>query len=139
MKKLLPLLLACVLCSANAESNKNFSGDLNASQLSILASVVVVWGSAETLSNAGTVVAESVEKVGDTITVVLKGASKASTTTLKLSSAALGKASLAAGTVVNVVTMSTGFALVVSGEVIAFFPNEAGKALLHRSSYTPKG
>lgn len=139
MKKLLCLVLSCALCHANAESNKDFSSDLNASQLSLLGSVVVVWGSGEALSKAGTVVADSVETVGDSVKVVLKGASNASTTTLKLSTAALGKASLAAGTVVQVVTMSTGFALVVSGEVIAFFPNEAGKALLHHSNYAPKG
>ena len=41
--------------------------------------------------------------------------------------------SLAAGAVVNVVALSTGHMLVMSGKAIAFIPNELGKALLHHS------
>jgi len=35
--------------------------------------------------------------------------------------------------VVEVVAMSAGQALVASGKVLAFIPNESGKALLHHS------
>ena len=40
---------------------------------------------------------------------------------------------MVAGAAVSAVAMSTGHALVVSGQVIAFIPNELGKALLHHS------
>ena len=41
--------------------------------------------------------------------------------------------SLAAGTTLEVAALSTGHALVLSGKVLAFIPNEAGKALLHHA------
>ena len=47
--------------------------------------------------------------------------------------AAAGGLSLATGTVLEVVTASTGQVLVMSGRAIAFLPNEAGKALLHHA------
>ena len=46
---------------------------------------------------------------------------------------ALGGLSLATGAVLEVVTASTGYVLVMSGKTIAFLPNEAGKALLHHA------
>ena len=136
MKMLVCLVMAYTLCTAQAEGNyNNMFKNSTASEMSAFASVIVVLGSVEALGSAGTAVVESVEKVGDTITVVFKGASNASRTTVRGSSAVLGTTSLAVGTAVNVVTMSTGFALVSAGQVLAFFPNEAGKALMHQSRY----
>jgi hypothetical protein len=140
MKKLVCLVMALTLCAAKAEGNYNnlFKGS-TPSEISAFASVVVVLGTVEALGSAGNAVVESVEKVGDTMTVVFKGASNASRTTVKGSSAVLGATSLAVGTSVNVVTMASGFALVSAGQVLAYFPNEAGKALMHQSRYQAPG
>ena len=45
----------------------------------------------------------------------------------------VGNASLAAGTLVQVMGESIGYALYVGGSLIAFVPNEIGRALIHQS------
>ncbi|QYF92221.1 hypothetical protein KY495_15815 [Massilia sp. PAMC28688] len=134
MKMLVCLVLACTVCSARAE-NYTALNNSTPSDMSVFGSVLVVWGSGEALSAAGTAVVESVEKTGDVVTVVLKGASNASRTAIRGSGAVLGKASLAVGGTVEILTMSSGYALIAAGDVIAFLPNEAGKALMHQSRY----
>jgi len=101
------------------------------SQASANLSAVVVGGSILTLAAAGSVVVASVRTVGDGLEIVLESAVDASRATIRLSSKAAGGLSLATGTVLEVVTASTGQVLVMSGKAIAFLPNEAGKALLH--------
>ena len=132
MKSLLCLVLACTLCNATArEPTRGYNS--NASEMSALGSVIVVGGTMSLLADSGTALVESVEKAGESSVVVIKGATEASRVTLKMSGKAVVAASLAAGTAVSVVTMASGYALVVAGKVIAFLPNEAGKALLHHS------
>ncbi|PQO99238.1 hypothetical protein C5614_09080 [Massilia phosphatilytica] len=93
----------------------------------------VVLGSLAAVSVAGSVVVVSVEKVGEGIEVVLEGAGQASRATVRLSGEAARGLSIGAGTVLQVVAMSAGQALVLSGKVIAFIPNEVGQALLHHA------
>lgn len=135
MKLLLCLAMALTFNAAQAEGNHNLSNNSTASEISAFASVVVVLGTVEALGAAGTAVVDSVETVGDAVTVVFKGAANASRTTVRGSRTTLGKTSLAVGTSVNVVTMASGYALVSAGQVLAFFPNQAGKALMHQSRY----
>ena len=140
MKTLLSLLLSCSLCTTQAvNADTNLSGNLNGSELSALTSVFVVLGTFEAVAKAGKVVVKSVEKAGDSVVVVVEGAAQASRTTLRFSGAALGTASLVAGTTLSVVTVASGYALIAAGQVIAFFPNEAGKALMHQSRYQAGG
>jgi hypothetical protein len=136
MKTVLCLVLACTLCNATAREAHNYNGkNSNASEMSALGAIVVVGGTMSLLAGSGTAIVESVEKVGESTVVVLKGATDASRVTLKMSGKVVTGASLAAGTAVSVVTMASGYALVVAGKVIAFIPNEAGKALLHHSGH----
>lgn len=104
-----------------------------ASQASANLSGVVVFGSVLSVAAAGSLVVASVRTVGEGLEVVLESAFDASRTTVRLSGKALGGLSLATGTVLEVVTASTGYVLVMSGKTIAFLPNEAGKALLHHA------
>ena len=120
------LALACATSQA-ADASQAVSRDLG----SLAASVVV--GSVLTVAGATFLVVESVATVGDGVAVVLSNAADGSQATLQFSGKALEGASLAAGTAVSVVAMSAGHALVVSGKVIAFLPNAAGRALLHHS------
>lgn len=132
MKPLLCLVLACTLCNATArEPTRGYNS--NASEMSALGSVIVVGGTMSLLADSGTAVVESVENAGESTLVVIKGATDASRVTLRMSGKVVTGASLAAGTAVSVVTMASGYALVVAGKVIAFLPNQAGKALLHHS------
>jgi len=135
MKRLLPLCLSLSIVlamsgNAQAAASENMSkGSQNLSQ----GSAVVVGGSLSMLVASGQVVVASVETVGEGIVIVLKGASEAGGASIQLSAQAAKGLSLAAGTVVNVVALSTGHMLVMSGKAIAFIPNELGKALLHHS------
>jgi hypothetical protein len=104
-----------------------------ASQASANLSGVVVFGSILSVAAAGSLVVASVRMVGEGLEVVLESAFDASRTTVRLSGKALGGLSLATGAVLEVVTASTGYVLVMSGKTIAFLPNEAGKALLHHA------
>ena len=122
--------LAIASGAAHAAPNGDSSA---ASQASATLSGVVVDGSILTVAAAGSVVVASVRTVGDALEIVLESAVDASRTTVRLSSTALGGLSLATGTVLEVVTASTGYVLVMSGKAIAFLPNEAGKALLHHA------
>ena len=96
-------------------------------------SALVVGGSLLSVMAAGSVVIGSAKLVGDGIELVLEGAGAASTATVRLSGAAARGLSLAAGTTLEVAALSTGYALVLSGKVLAFIPNEAGKTLLHHA------
>jgi hypothetical protein len=93
----------------------------------------LVLGSIAVVGITGSVVVASVVAVGDGIEVVLEGAGQASRATVRLSGEAARGLSIAAGTVLQVVAMSAGHALVLSGKVLAFIPNEVGQALLHHA------
>jgi hypothetical protein len=129
MKRVLIAAMLAMACSASQAEGDSQTLSNGVSGLS----AVVVAGSALTVSGAGALVVESVEVVGDSVVVVLKAVGDGSKATVQFSGKALEGVSVAAGTAVSVVAMSAGHALVVSGQVIAFLPNEAGKALLHHS------
>lgn len=136
MKTVFSLALAATLCIAHlsASARENYHNlQSNNSEMSAFGSIVVVAGIMSLVAGSAVAVVESVEKVGESFVVVLKGASDASRVTLNMSGKAVTGASLAAGTAVTVVTMASGYALVVAGAVIGFIPNQAGKALLHHS------
>ena len=63
----------------------------------------------------------------------LKGVSQGIETSATIAKSLAEAASIAVGSVVTVVAESTGYALMAAGRMIAFVPNEASRALLHRS------
>ena len=132
MKQLLATALLCAASLAPLAQAAN-SDTTNASDNASMASAIVLVGSMSMLVASGQVVVASVETVGEGIVIVLKGASEAGGASIQMSAQAAKGLSLAAGTVVNVVALSTGHMLVMSGKAIAFIPNELGKALLHHS------
>ncbi|MES2148575.1 MAG: hypothetical protein V4508_02165 [Pseudomonadota bacterium] len=133
MKPLCALLLACAVCAAQAAEQQGSSELSNASELVAEGSALVVYGSLSAVAASGTVLVESVETAGDASLLVLAGASNAGRAAVRLSGRAARGASNLAGSAISVVALSTGFVLVAAGQVIAFIPNEMGKALLHHS------
>jgi hypothetical protein len=132
MKTLLTLVLACTLCNANA--NEQSSTDMSAASGLIAAgSAMVVGGSLSAVAASGGAVIASVQVVGESVIVVLAGASEAARATIKLSAFAAAGASLVAGTAVSVVVIASGTVLVVAGEAIAYIPTEAAKSLIYHS------
>ncbi|KHA76945.1 MULTISPECIES: hypothetical protein [Janthinobacterium] len=136
MKQLLATALLCAASLAPLAQAAN-SDTTNASDNASMASAIVLVGSMSVLAAAGEVVIDKVEDVADGSVLVLKstarGASQAATASVKLSQKATQGLSLAAGTVVNVVAVSTGHMLVLSGKAIAYVPNAAGQAILYHS------
>lgn len=136
MKQLLATALLCAAAISPLAQAAN-SDTTNASDNASMASAVVLVGSMSALAAAGEIVIDKVEDVADGSVLVLKstakGASSAATASVKLSQKATQGLSLAAGTVVNVVAVSTGHMLVLSGKAIAYVPNAAGQAILHHS------
>jgi hypothetical protein len=128
MKRLLLAALFGLACAsahaADASAPSRAASELTGS---------VVLGSILAVGLTGSAVVESAAAVGDGIEVVLEGAGKASRATVRLSGAAARGLSIGAGTVLQVVAMSAGHALVLSGKVLAFIPNEVGQALLHHA------
>ena len=104
-----------------------------------MASGIVLLGSMSMLAGSGEVVVTGLEKVADGSVLALKGASNAGAASIKLSGEAARGLSLATGTVLNVVAVSTGHALLLSGKIIAYIPNEIGKSLLHHSRVPAAG
>ncbi len=138
MKPIVLMLLCCSLAAGAAEQQGSTELS-NASELVSEGSATVVYGSMSALAASGTVVVDSVVATGDASVIVLIGASDAARATIQLSGRAAREASLAAGTSVNLVATSTGYLLVSAGKVLAFVPNEIGKALLHHSRVSARG
>lgn len=137
MKRILRLsLLGLAIASGTVQAAPDGAPSA-ASQASANLSGAVVFGSILSVAAAGSLVVVSVRTVGEGVAnvleIVLESAFDASRTTVRLSGKALGGLSLATGAVLEVVTASTGYVLVMSGKTIAFLPNEAGKALLHHA------
>ncbi|MDB5911203.1 MAG: hypothetical protein JWP34_5320 [Massilia sp.] len=134
------LLMLLFLCCAARAGEQQGSTDLsNASELVAEGSATVVNGSLSAVAASGTVLVQSIEAAGDASMIVLAGASGAVQATIRLSGRAAREASLVAGASVNVVATSTGALLVASGKVLAFIPNEIGKALIHHSRASDRG
>jgi hypothetical protein len=131
------LLAISLLCAASLTAQAANSDTTNASDNASMASAIVLVGSMSVLAAAGEIVIDKVEDVADGSVLVLKsaarGASSATTASVKLSQKAMQGLSLTAGTVVKVVAVSTGHMLVLSGKAIAYVPNAAGDAILHHS------
>jgi len=130
MKRLIGLLSLIYFCSTSVNAQSSLS---EASVGIPIASGVVVIGSLLAIHASANVIVKSVEVVADGVVIVLGGASEMASTSVKLSTQAAADLSVAAGSVVEVIAVSTGHILVASGKTIAFIPNEIGNSLLHHS------
>ena len=139
MKQILLMLMLCLSGHAGAAGQQGSTDLSNASELAAEGSALIVYGSLSAVAASGTAVVASVEAAGDASVVVLVGAADASQAALRLSGQVARGAALAVGASVSVVATSTGYLLVAAGKVIAFVPNELGKALLHHSRVSARG
>lgn len=131
MKSLLSLALVASLLGTLPTARAGQPSE--ASMVSGLLSGVVVLGSVFVAGASGATIVESVKDVGDGVELVLKNTVDASKATVRLSGKAAQQLSVAAGTTLDVVATASGHMLVFSGKVLAFIPNELGKALLHHA------
>lgn len=125
--------LALVLVSAQPLSvaAADPSGASRASELSAEGSTTIAEGSLVAVVGSAEMVVVAVEAVGEGLRVTLQGSAKVGKVVLSVPVAVAGGLSYAAGQTVTCVAEGAGWMIVRAGEVIAFIPNEAGKALLH--------
>ena len=107
------------------------------SALPIAVSVVApsVVGAA-VLSAGAVFTVVSVQVLAEGTVWVLQRASDGARVVLRCAGKAVGGASMAVGVAVTVAAISGGWLLSTASEVIAFVPNELGKALLHHEQIT---
>ncbi|HWI10283.1 MAG TPA: hypothetical protein VNU48_03050 [Burkholderiaceae bacterium] len=124
-------LLAASMAAAQAQSGLSEASALSALPIAVsVAAPVVVLSAGATL----TVVAVEASAVGSVW--VLERASDGARASVRLGSEAAGALSVAAGTVVVVTAVSTGWVLSTASRAIAFVPNEIGAALLYNERLT---
>ena len=76
-------------------------------------------------------VIRQVEHGAHASTIVIAASGTATVASLEVGLDVAGHASLAVGQAVEMVATGAGYLLFVSGQAIAFLPNEAGRALIH--------
>lgn len=139
MKPLLALLtLALALTSARAHTGPSqASAALSLAPVAlsvgaVSASGVALSAAPAALLSAGvTLTVVSVEVIGGATVWVLERASDGARISLRTSGQLAKGVVVATGAAVTVGVIASGTVLSVAGEVIAFIPNEIGKALLH--------
>ena len=139
MKRFASICLFCAAVASIPAAHAANSELSRASENVGMASGIVLLGSMSMLAASGQVVVTGMETVADGSVLALKGASDAGAASIKLSGEAARGLSLAAGTVLDVVAVSTGHALLLSGKIIAYIPNEIGKSLLHHTRVPAAG
>lgn len=107
------------------------SGLSRGSELSANGSATIAEGSLAVVQGSADMVVVAVQAVGDGLRVTLQGSARVGKVVLSVPMAVAGGLSYAAGQTVTVIAEGAGWLIVRAGEVIAFVPNEAGKALLH--------
>jgi hypothetical protein len=133
------LCLVAVLCTTAIAQNNEGSKALSSGVASVVASPVMsLEGKPLDASLAlgvggsfivGGLVVGSVEVV----TLTIKSAVNGSQYVIKASGKAVQGASVAVGTSVRVVAEATGYAVIASGQLLAFIPNAIGQMLMHQS------
>lgn len=121
------LSLSFVIPVSQAEAGGTLS---EASEMSAVGSASVVAGSMMAIVGTGELVVESIQWLAEGGRCVLKGSAKVGRVVLLLPVKAAGGVSLAVGQTVQVTASGAGWLLTKAGEVIAFIPNEVGRALL---------
>jgi len=140
MKPLLAAIaLSLALSSAQAQSELSM---ISAAPVVLSVTAVSATGAAISIApaallSAGTaLVVVSVEVVGGATVWLLERASDGARISLRTSGQLAKGVVVSTGTAVAVSVIGAGVVLSAAGEVIAFIPNEIGKALLHNEQVT---
>lgn len=122
--------LAISAHAADSTASVRASENLSAASGKIVAGSVGVFGASGVLMVVG------VEQSANGVSIVLRDVSDASGEIATVLIDSAQTASVAAGQVLQASATGVGYALVASGKVIAFIPNEIGQSLIHQSRYS---
>lgn len=128
-------IAAALLCTAGTAQAQS---DLSAasSGLSVLSVAVSVGAVGGVLSAGGALVVVSVTAIAEGTVWVLERVSDGVRFSVRVAGQAAGATSVAVGTACVATTVVGGQILSAAGRVIAFIPNEIGRALLHNERLT---
>ena len=121
------LSLSLIIPVSQAEAGGTLS---EASELSAVGSASVIAGSVMAIVGTGELIVESIQWLAEGGKCVLKGSAEVGRVVILLPVKVAGGVSLAVGQTVQVTAGASGWLLTKAGEVIAFIPNEVGRALL---------
>ena len=127
-------LAALLLTSLGGARAQSEASALSA--LSTLPIAISVTAPVMVLSAGAVLTVVAVEASATGAVWVLERASDGARASVRLGARAAGGLSVAAGTVVVVTAMSTGWVLSAASEAIAFIPNQIGMALLYNERVT---
>ena len=128
MKRLVLFTALSLSLAAPAKAHPNAS---DASALSLLPIAVSVAAPAVLVSGTAVLTVVAVQAASDGTVWMLERGSDGARFSITFSGAALAGVSVAAGTAVVVTAIATGWLLSTAGKVIAFIPNELGRALVY--------
>lgn len=105
------------------------------SAASVGASLAAGYSAAWIAHQGAELTVRAIKSSANGIELSLQGANAAIETSVLVARDVIESASVGVGTSVQVVAESTGYALLASGILLAFVPNEVGRALLHHSRH----
>jgi len=129
------LCLSQSMAFAHGDAALSQASALSALPIAVSVAAPSVVGAA-VLSAGAAFTVVSVQVLAEGTVWVLQRASDGARVVLRCAGKAVGGASMAAGVAVTVAAISGGWLLSTAIEVIAFVPNELGKALLHHEQIT---
>lgn len=129
-KTLLALLTSAALLATSVDTRAQRTLS-DASALSALPIAISVALPASMLVAGAALSVVSVTALADGTLIVLERAADGARASVLLASGVAGGLSVAAGTMIVITALATGWLLSATGQVIAFIPNELGRALLH--------
>lgn len=127
------VVAATVLCVSGVQAQSDLSKAVSTASVLSGAAGLVVVGSTQMIAGASELTVVSMRAVGESTQIVVRGIGNSVEATVEVSTLAARDLSLAAGTVLSVVVESVGIALVAGGKILAFIPNELGRALIHQA------
>jgi hypothetical protein len=119
---------------ATAPAAAQSTGASQASAISVAPSVELASIALEALPAGSKLVVRSVEVVGESVLITVASVAEGTSFVVELSVKAAGRLVLATGTVVSMAVVSGGYLLSVAGEVLAFIPDAATRALMHHEA-----
>lgn len=100
---------------------------------SILASGLVTSGAVRVLEESGQLAIASIAFTGQSAVLVLRSVSQAAEVSIQVGASVVRELGLAVGTVLVSSSEAVGYALYSGVKLVAYIPNEVGRAMLHQS------
>ncbi|MCX7206153.1 MAG: hypothetical protein NT086_09280 [Proteobacteria bacterium] len=139
LTSLLAILLSSWLLMTPAQARNEGSEILQSGLISVVLSPVLslqgkpVEASAAFGMGVGFTVVGVAKVAGEASMLTIERVSDGSRYMVKVSEVMLKELGIAVGTSIKTTAESTGYALIASGKLVAFIPNEIGMSLLHQS------